>query len=415
MRELNRMHRIAHQRFDKFVASGACQVLEKSNGRKAYRPESHDHCEEFGKLTGNLDTMHVAGRLIPQSFLVCLVSQYDAFIRSLFGTLLLNNRNILKGSNKNLEISTLLSFATINEAYEWLVEQEVDSTMRKSHSDQFDFVETMFAVEWQRKEDPLWRSFVEVTERRNLFTHTDGLVSDQYLKICAENAVQLEAVVVKGSLLTATDEYFRRAYETLLEMGIKLCQVLWRKHLPDQLELADQSLQEIILDLLKTGRTHLAKNLLVFLTSTLKSKVHHQDVLLVGKVNLAIALKELGDRRGFATCLASEDWDQKDPKFQLAEAVLQERHHQAVELMRKVGAGIHKADYRSWPLFKGFRDSAEFQSVFEEVFGEPFVAQSHPEHGPKAIIDETFPTEPPTRNDTGESASEGDDPTGRPN
>ncbi len=35
-----------------------------------------------------------------------------------------------------------------------------------------------------------------------------------------------------------------------------------------------------------------------------------------------------------------------------------------------------KSDYQEWPLFKEFRTTLEFLTVYEEVFGEKFVVES---------------------------------------
>ncbi len=186
-------------------------------------------------------------------------------------------------------------------------------------------------------------------------------MSNQYLETCSKSKVVLETGVSKGIELRVPPVYFKHAYETLLEMGIKIAQVMWRKQLPDQIESADHSLMQTTFGLLKTKRYRLAKDLLKFATTTLRNKLHDESVRLTCKVNLAIAVKALGERKGFAECMASEDWARSDDKFQLAEAVLNERYHDALKLMRKVRASIHKADYRNWPLFKEFRETPEFQ------------------------------------------------------
>ena len=141
-------------------------------------------------------------------------------------------------------------------------------------------------------------------------------------------------------------------------------------------------------ELLQAGRLKLSRNLLVFLTEVLKSRVHDEDVILTGKVNLAIALKHLKDRRGFAESLASEDWATKDEIYQLAEAVLSERYHDAIKLTKSVGNRIHKADYRNWPLFRDFRQRPEFQELFAEIFLEPLERDNHEEHMQVILTDQ---------------------------
>jgi hypothetical protein len=322
MSEVSRHHSRAHKRFDDFVARGTCEVSEESGGR-AFRPRSHDHCQEFSELTAGLDMTHVATTAVPRSFLVALVSEYDFFIRSFFSSMLLAKPDLMKGSHRTLEISRLLTINAIADAYEWVVEEEMDELMRGNHPEQFEYLETRFNIgRWEREQDPLWRTFIEVTERRNLFVHTGGSVSNQYLEVCRKNLVDI-GKINKG------DEH------------------------------------------------GLARNLLSFATTTLKNKLHDEEELLYFKVNLAIALKNLGEKVEFARCMASEEWYKKRDLFQLAEAVLNERYHDAVILMRRVGDGVHKADYRRWPLYEKFRDLPEFRSTFRELFGEDLDAHDH--------------------------------------
>jgi hypothetical protein len=382
MEEVARHHSRAHKKFDEFVARGSCEVLEKG-GRKSFRPRSHDYCQEFSELTGGLDMAHIATRKVPPSFLVALVSQYDFFIRSFFRLVLLAKPESMKGSDQTLKISRLLTFDAIPDAFQWVVEEEIDDVMRGNHPEQFEYLETRFNVKWQR-EDSLWRAFIEVTERRNLFVHTDGFVSNQYLEVCRKNNVDT-GKISGGGELDVTPDYFRRAYETLLEMGIKVSQIVWRKQFPEQAEESDRSISNTTYDLLMKKRYSLARNLLSFATTHLKNRVHDEEQLLTFKVNLAIALKNLDDKIEFAKCMASEEWHKKPDQFQLAEAVLNERYHDAVTLMRKVGGGIHKADYRRWPLYEKFRKVPEFKIVFRELFGEE--VDSHDHHTSLTISD----------------------------
>ncbi len=59
---------------------------------------------------------------------------------------------------------------------------------------------------------------------------------------------------------------------------------------------------------------------------------------------------------------------------------MNERYHDALKLMKQVGDKIHKADYRNWPLFKDFKEQADFQKLFEEIFAEPVDRDTHAEH-----------------------------------
>jgi hypothetical protein len=86
--------------------------------------------------------------------------------------------------------------------------------------------------------------------RRNLFVHTDGRVSSQYLRVCGSNNVQIQDGLVIGKQLAATPEYLKQAYICLSEIGVKLAHVLWRKLRPDEIQEADKTLNQICYDYL---------------------------------------------------------------------------------------------------------------------------------------------------------------------
>jgi hypothetical protein len=244
--------------------------------------------------------------------------------------------------------------------------------LRKSHSEQFDWLEERFSIEL-RKDLPIWPTFIEVTERRNLFVHAGGVVSNQYIKICRQHGYNLDASVAIGTELGVTGAYFRTAYEAIYEIGVKLAHVLWRKMKPSDIEEADRHLSNRCYDLLKESKNELAKVLLDFATTTLK---RHSDVeaRLTFVVNRAQAYKWTGDEEETIKIISAEDWSATSYKFKLAKAVLTNDFSGATTIMKRIGANAFpsKSDYRDWPLFKEFRKSEEFQKTFEEVFGEPF-------------------------------------------
>jgi hypothetical protein len=368
MRVLDSTHDKVHHDFTEFAAKYCESGLK--DGRKYYRPKSHDYCKAFGEVSDALDNSHIAGRVVPETFLVSLVSQYDAFIRSFTRDLLMLNRNTLRGCQAELKVSDLLTFASIDDAYRYVVEREIDQMMRGSHADQFDYFKQAFDLDW--KHDSLWQKFVEVTERRNLFVHTNGYVTQQYLRVCKQHNVMLESTLKEGDKLSAGPKYFSRAADALLELATKVSQILWRKQVPTERASADRTFGEFTFELLATGRYELVLSLLNFATTTLRNKISDENYLLTFTVNTAIAYKEIEDHKRMAECLASTDWKQKNSKFRLAEAVLNERYHAAAELMKAVGKDMPAADYRHWPLFRDFIKTKEFQTAYEQVFGEPF-------------------------------------------
>ncbi len=70
--------------------------------------------------------------------------------------------------------------------------------------------------------------------------------------------------------------------------------------------------------------------------------------------------------------LAEVNWSGTINDFQLAEAVLTDRFNNAATLMKRIGKTgdiVTESAYHEWPLFRAFRESTEFVSAYEDVYG----------------------------------------------
>jgi len=269
-----------------------------------------------------------------------------------------------------LSFSELVAFDSIEAARGHIVEKEVESVLRESHSEQFDWLEEKFKITL-RKGLSIWPRFIEVTERRNLFVHTGGQVSGQYLKVCQIHKFDC-GETSKGGQLGVSSEYFEQAYEIIFEVGVKLAHVLWRKLKPDEVKSADQNLLEISYQLLCQEKYQLAKAILDFATDVLK-KPFSAEYRLSFVVNRAQAYKWSGDNCRALEILDDEDFSALCDKYKLADAVLRENYKQALELVRTIGAhgDVDLEAYREWPLFREFRKQKELEVIVFEIFGEP--------------------------------------------
>jgi hypothetical protein len=214
------------------------------------------------------------------------------------------------------------------------VEKEVEAVIRKSHVEQFEWMEKRFDISL-RKGLTVWPTFVEVTERRNLLVHSGGIVSSHYLSTCEQCGADCGKARV-GTELVVTRAYISQACECLIEIGVKLAHVLWRKLIPTERADADNSLNVFCLELMNDIHHALARKLLDFATSVLK-KWDSEVSRLVFVINRAQAHKWLDEETACQKILASEDWSAVDEKFLLGVAVLSDDTQKAVSLMKKLG------------------------------------------------------------------------------
>lgn len=341
---------------------------DESNDEKYAVPIAY--AKEFDRKKMKIDQMSIAFDLLPKNFLVSFVSQYDSFLGSLIKELLLAMPELLNNSERELKFKDLLDFTSIDEAREFILEKEIETVLRKSHSEQFEWMENKFNVRLT-KDLEIWKSFIEITERRNLFVHNDGLVSNQYIKVCTAHKVDLKTTEI-GDSLSVNPAYLIDAYHVFYEMGFKLAHVLWRKLLAHDLEAADNSLIDATFELLSHKKYDQAKVLLDFSCNTLKK--YNSDInrrVLI--INQAIAYRLTGDSNACVSILNKDDWTATGTNFQLAVAVLNEQDEKVYELMHTIGKEDEKLPgyiYSVWPLFEEYREKEDFLETYKKIFSK---------------------------------------------
>ncbi len=279
---------------------------------------------------------------------------------------------MLNGSEKSLSFAQLVEFGSVDDAKEFILEKEIESVIRKSHAEQFEWMEKKFGIPL-KKGLAIWPDFIELTERRNLFVHTDGVVSDQYMKVCREHNASIDGIRI-GDELIVTPKYFDNSYNVIFEIAFKLAHVLWRKFMPEELEEADSNLIAIGYDTLHEENYKLTAMIFDFASQTLK-KYFSESNRRIMVVNQAQAYKWSGNDNKAREIVAREDWSATSGKFRLAEAVILENYEKAYDIMQEIGLNhneIGKSEYRDWPLFKEIRKENRFVELFEQIFSEPY-------------------------------------------
>ncbi len=360
----------AHEDLNKFAETNGIHTEEKDE-RVVYTVPP-EHRLDFLKLHDACKDIATCQSILSKGFLVSLVSQFDAYMGRLIRAMYLAKPELLGASEKLLSFGELNRFASLDEAKEYIIEKEVESVLRKSHFEQFAWLETKLSTPLTKGLDS-WECFVELTQRRNLFVHCDGLVSSQYLKVCASQGVRLPNGLAVGDFLDADSRYFEKAYSCVFEIGVKLGQVMGRRLQPDCLVGMDSCLINISYGLILNKEYNLALRLLEFGMNCVR-KWHSEENRLIILVNKAQALKWSGRNEECLSLVNDVDWSACSDKFKLANAVLTDDFGEAARMMRRIGSDgeLEKTDYKDWPLFAEFRESNEFLSAFEEVFGSRF-------------------------------------------
>jgi len=309
---------------------------------------------------------------LPRMAIVTLVSIYDAYLGRLLRAMFNVKPDLLNSSGRSLSYSEIIQFDSIEDATETVIEQEIDELLRKSHSEQIEWIGKRTGINLSTDFD-LWPTFIEVAERRNLFVHADGRVNQSYLNSCIKAGFDQNELPPIGESLVVDPKYYKRACLTFIEIGLRLCQVVWRKLCADQLSDADDSLIEFTYDLLILNQFDTVDRLALFGTTKPVTNFSSESKLFL-KINRAIALKECKREEDLQQILDEIDWSALSDLFRLAESVLREDWDAAAEFVRQIGADGRpdKGDYKDWPLFNHFRKTDQFRKAYLDVFGEEF-------------------------------------------
>ncbi|NMB41833.1 MAG: hypothetical protein GX996_07850 [Firmicutes bacterium] len=102
------------------------------------------------------------------------MSQFDVLVGQLLRSVYFAKPALLNSSESKLTVSEIFEYDSFDEVKNYFIGEEVTSLLRKSHPKQFDWLENKLSMELRKGLD-IWPCFVEVTQRRSLLVHTDGI------------------------------------------------------------------------------------------------------------------------------------------------------------------------------------------------------------------------------------------------
>lgn len=373
---LSLLRKNSTQELDEFLKEYGREELIEDNKKTYCIPV--DKIRLCKRLELKANRSYMASELIPRSYIVSLISLYDAYIGKLLRYIYTICPEKLTTSDLSLSFSQLAGFTTIEEAQEYIIEKRIENILRGSHQDQFDVLEKELEIKTLRKFEK-WPLFIEITQRRNLFVHSDGRVSSQYLSICQKEHVEGVDKIEKDSILNVDRIYFDKAFEVFYEIGVKLAQmVLWKlvvKKDKDLAEKSDGNLISVIYNLIVEERYDMAIEMSNFAFNA-KFERNQRDTLYF-LLNEAQAYKWKGNNDKCREILDGIDTSAMSTDIVIPKLVLEDKFQDAVSLMERSCKQGKKNDemdmYRNWPIFKEFREDDGFKKKFRELYGEDVV------------------------------------------
>ena len=328
---------------------------------------------EYYEIGRKKDMAERALDLIPASYLISLVSMFDSFYASLVKNVYNANNKKLLESEQSFSYRDLCNLSSIDEIKKIIIERKIDTLLRDSHTEQISWLEKAIGVK-TLKAFSGWPDFIELTERRNLFVHTNGYVSSQYINICKSNGYDTQNVSI-GEKLKVSMEYFKKSYCLLYQMGFMLTHIqankLCIKDKNKDIDDMDTNMIDCIFELICRGNYPLAISLSDFAMN--KYFKHSAKSTIYFVLNKAQALKWNGQEEECLTLLSSQDSSAWNDDFLIPKYTLEQKYEIVFGLMEAKGDKseiLNAKAYREWPIFKEIRKEKVFEELFEKIFNE---------------------------------------------
>lgn len=356
------------QERDERIKQLTVEIETEKGVSRRFKSQSLTDVKEF---IGHVQKMRRGDQMFRQGIVTSVVSKFDEFVIDVLNVCYRENPGWIKNPDKKISYKELLEIESLEALKDEIISKEIDGLMRDSHQIQIAFLDNKLKLGIER-EFPSWLEFLEITERRNLFVHTGGTVSPQYLENCKKWKIPLDERIKEGVHLTASDEYIQKAIDCFYELSVRVAQATIRRVFPESCEDIDSALNNQSADLLSEERWELAERIFNFALSIPDDLTSKGEMKYYFLINRCIAMKHLG--KPIHECLHSVDWRPFHPKYHFAIAILEDRYDDAEKLMRSpaVREEVTEQCFKEWPLLRDFRKTEVFQSAYRELFGKDY-------------------------------------------
>jgi hypothetical protein len=356
-------------KLENFCTNKGKKNIEYTTGDKTIYELDFKQFREIDRILFDINAVINGVQHLPNVMIIGLVASYDAFLWKLLKLVFNKHEELILNSEKQIKYSVLKELGTLDNARTVLIDREIDTLLRQSHFDQIIWMEKNLKLNFS-KDSGRMSSFIEICERRNLLTHTGGVVSQNYI-----DKLKLAKVPNKkeiGEHLNVTPKYYNESVSTFYSFGIIIIYTTWVNLHKDSLIIANEKIVDHCVDLITKESYEIAEYILTFMSKTNNKKTREIDRRTI-IINLANTYKLQGKIEEANKLIDKEDWTAVGDSFEICVNAVKDKNDIVIKLMKKIGKNSYPSadDYRSWPIFKSIREVDKFNEAFLEIFGEP--------------------------------------------
>lgn len=317
---------------------------------------------KFQQMTGGFT-------YLPRSLIVTAVSVYDVLLSKLIEEFFEVQKDAIKLIKQDITFDELSTFSSIEDARHHLIWREIDNLLRQSHLEHLRWIESKTNLTKLSSNNKFLKDFIEVTERRNLFVHNDGIVNKYYLKNCQDAGIDT-LHLKEMDVLDCNEKYFNKAFDSLTIFGILLGHSIWRKTCPLEIDDANTELFDLIVRIISDKKYDTAITILDYFKTNIKQFDDEAKLLL--DLNIAQCYKWQKKQEQCNLILKEKNWMAYSNRYKLAFYVLIDDFDNAAEVIKNLSSSdkLGITSIREWPIFQKAIKNDKIKAACKEKFGE---------------------------------------------
>jgi len=309
------------------------------------------------KQLDSMSTVYSHEGILFSGILTGLVGQFEVLLSDLAYQFYRRAPLAVGVQERTLAVTELITFTSIDDAIDYLIEQRVDDLLRGSAEDWRKFFESRMKLD-PAEISPDWERFVECVQRRHLIVHSGGRISRRYLKNVPSHLVQEYFGEPRLGDTAYLDEIYVSNALTLFETtGLLLAFSCWQKLAADP-EGLNTVLMHIIYESLLQNQWGTVLRLADW---GVKQNSFIASQKLPCQVNLWLAYKRLGR---FGECekeVRNFDTSALKTVYSLVQAALLNDNDRFFSLLEtSKGQDLDEAAWDEWPVFDEMRQDPRF-------------------------------------------------------
>jgi hypothetical protein len=302
--------------------------------------------------------------MIFTSSLISMVTYFELLVAKLIQERLMAHPEAMNIKQKTLTISQIEEIGSLEEAKNFLVEQEVNDLMHEGLKSWMEYFSNKMKINLGNLKDNI-EEVNEVFSRRHLFVHNGGVVNNIYLtRVSKEYRGSLSV----GDQITVNMEYFSNALKLFKKFGILLGLETWKRNTKDSKE-RDGFILNYVYELLIEDNWDLAASLCQFVMSDTNVTSSNR---WVAQINYWLSQKRSGKFDSVVEEITDADLSALSAEYQLCRYALLHKVDSFFHLLEHAypnPIGIQQLE--EWPVFRDIRETPEYFDFVKEKSQNP--------------------------------------------